>query len=169
MLFRSLFDCLKTRSPLRRAAKARRCVRPQLEALEDRTVPSTFAVVTDADNGDDVNPVAGSLRAAMLDANAHDNGLNPGGARDVIAFAIPGTGPHTIQPPAALPTITDPVVLDATTQPGFSGTPIIELDGSLAGEVHGLVITAGDTLVRGLVINRFAAPVHGPVVGIVLS
>src|SRR5262249_27424075 len=44
-----------------------------------------------------------------------------------------------------------------------------ELDGSLAGEVHGLVITAGDTLVRGLVLNRFAAPVHGPSVGIVLS
>src|SRR5262249_50224604 len=130
---------------------------------------STFTVVTTADNGDDVNPVAGSLRAALLDANAHDNGLNTDGARDTIVFAIPGTGPHTIQPLAALPEITDPVILDATTQPGFSGTPIIELDGNLAGEVHGLVITAGNTLVRGFVINRFAAPVHGPTVGIVLS
>src|SRR5262249_31872855 len=166
MLFRSLFDCLKTRSPLRRAAKARRCVRPQLEVLEDRTVPSTFAVVTDADNGDDVNPVAGSLRAAMLDANAHDNGLNAGGARDVIAFATPGTGPHTIQPLAGLPTTTDPVVLDATTQPGFSGTPIIELDGSLAANAHGLFVTAGQTTVRGLAINRF---VGGANAGIVLS
>src|SRR4051812_27705122 len=50
--------------------------RPSLEVLEDRVVPSTFTVKNLADTG------AGSLRQAVLDANA-----NPGA--DVIRF-----GPH---------------------------------------------------------------------------
>ena len=56
---------------------------------------------------------------------------------------------------SALPTITDPVVIDGTTEPDFSGTPIIELDGTNAGSVNGLRITAANSTVRGLVINRF--------------
>ena len=48
------------------------------------------------------------------------------------------------------------MTLDATTQPGFSGPPRIELDGSNAGAVtDGLQIVAGAVTVRGLVINRF--------------
>jgi ABC-type glutathione transport system ATPase component len=38
--------------------------RPSIEALEDRVVPSTFAVTTTADSG------TGSLRAAIARANA---------------------------------------------------------------------------------------------------
>jgi hypothetical protein len=51
----------------------------------------------------------------------------------------------------------DPVVIDGTTEPNFAGSPVIELDGSLAGEVNGLMIFAGNSTVRGLVINRFGA------------
>ena len=39
---------------------------------------------------------------------------------DTIAFAVPGVGPHTIQPLSALPTVTDMVVIDGYTQPGAS-------------------------------------------------
>lgn len=46
------------------------------------------------------------------------------------------------------------VIIDGTTQPGFSGTPIIELNGASAGGV-GLYIVGGDSRVQGLVINRF--------------
>jgi len=74
----------------------------------------------------------------------------------VIRFNIPGSGPHTIQPHSALPTIMEPVVIDGTTQPGFAGKPIIELDGTNAGPgTHGLHITAGSSTVQDLVINRF--------------
>ena len=91
----------------------------------------------------------GSLRQAILNANA-----TPG--VDVITFAIPGVGPHTIQPASPLPTITDPVVVDATSQPGYSGAPLIELDGINAGaSASGLIITAGNSTVKGLAINRF--------------
>jgi hypothetical protein len=48
------------------------------------------------------------------------------------------------------------VVIDGTTQTGFSGTPIIELDGSLVGaNIDGLFLTAGSSTIRGLVINDF--------------
>lgn len=99
----------------------------------------------------------GSLRQAILDANSNP-GLNE------IYFSISGSGPHTIQPLSPLPPITDPVIIDGTTQQGFAGAPIIELDGSLIGEeVNGLEITAGNSIIRGLVINQFGGS------GIVLS
>ena len=48
------------------------------------------------------------------------------------------------------------MVIDGTTQPGFSGTPLIEIDGANAGTYTvGLTITAGNTTIKGLVINRF--------------
>lgn len=74
---------------------------------------------------------------------------------DIIGFNIPGAGPHTIQPASPLPEINDPVTIDSTTEPDFSGTPIIELDGTNAGTADGLFITAGSSTVRGLVINKF--------------
>lgn len=134
----------------RHAITRRRHRRICFEQLEHRLVLSTFSVINMNDAGPD------SLRQAILDANA-----NPG--PDTIAFNIPGAGPHTIQPLSALPTVTDPVVLDATTQSGYAGTPLIELDGSLAGVgVDGLHITAGDSTVRGFAINRFqSAPFVG--------
>ena len=105
----------------------------------------------------------GSLRQFLTNANALANpglaqvGRTPG--IDNAVFEIPGPGPHTIVPSTWLTPITSPVVLDGTTQPGFSGTPIIELDGSATtydGLQAGLVIRAGGSTVRGLVINRFA-------------
>ena len=65
-------------------------------------------------------------------------------------------GPHTIQPLSALPFITNPAIIDGTTEPDYVGTPVIELDGTSAGiAASGLVITAGSSTVRGLAINRF--------------
>ncbi len=110
---------------------------------------ATFTVNSNSDTDDGLcNAAHCSLREAIDDANA------TAGA-DTIRFII-GSGARTIQPTSALPTITDPVTLDGTTQPGFAGTPIIELDGSLAGAgANGLRISAGSSLVTGLVINRF--------------
>jgi len=102
----------------------------------------TFTVINTNDSG------PGSLRQAILGANAN-SGL------DTIVFSI-GSGPQTIAPLSALPTITDPVVIDGTTQPGYAGTPLIELSGVNAGAgTNGLWITAGNSIVQGLAINRF--------------
>ncbi|HZL37389.1 MAG TPA: Calx-beta domain-containing protein, partial [Tepidisphaeraceae bacterium] len=107
-------------------------------------------------NTNDSGP--GSLRQAILDSNA-----NPGFfLGNLINFDIGGGGVQTIKPLSPLPTITTAVAIDATTQPGFTGTPIIEIDGefeppatSVIPAANGLTIDAPYTTVRGLVINRF--------------
>ncbi|MFQ5649312.1 MAG: FlgD immunoglobulin-like domain containing protein [bacterium] len=118
-----------------------------LRAVLDVTYAGTFTVTNTSDSG------AGSLRQAILDANANSG-------TDTIAFDIPGAGPHTISPQSGLPTITDPVVIDGLTQTGAScdswpPTLLIELDGTNAGNTSGLSISAGNSTVRGLVIHSF--------------
>ncbi len=95
-----------------------------------------------------------TLRAAIQEANASRT------VPTTIDFNIPtfpqGTVP-TITPGSALPTIVRPVVIDGTTQGWFRGPHRVEIDGANARGAYGLWITAGDSRVRGLVINRFAA------------
>ena len=110
-----------------------------------------FVVTTVADSG------PGSLRTAILAADA-----NPGA--DAVSFDIPGQGAHTIRPTSPLPLVTDPILIDASTQPGFAGTPAVFIDGDGAGPLaDGLTIVAGYSTVQGLGIVRF----HGN--GIVLQ
>ena len=97
-------------------------------------------------NTNDSGP--GSLRSAITYANA-----NPG---TTIRFSIPG--PTTIRPASALPTLTaNGTVIDGTTQPGYAGTPVIEVSGANAGAgVSGFQIAAANCVLKGLVANRFA-------------
>ncbi len=131
----------------RRIRSARR--RLVTELLEDRRVLATFVVTTTADAG------AGSLRQAIIDANT------TAGA-DTINFSIGGGGPQTIAPITALPTITEAVQILGNSQPGFLGTPLIELrgDGVTVGNpisnFTGITIDADSVTVQSLAINRFA-------------
>jgi CSLREA domain-containing protein len=109
--------------------------------------------------GAPVNAPECTLRAAIEQAN--DLAVSPG--LDSIHFDIDntlfGAAPHTIQPTTVL-FITDPVVIDGTTEPDFAVSPIIELDGSVQGEYGmGLYLYIGSdgSTVRGLAINRFWA------------
>ncbi len=108
-------------------------------------VASTFTVTNNNNSG------LGSLRQAIIDAN---NNLGA----DSITFAI-GSGVQTITLLSDLPGITSPITIDGTTQPGFSGTPIIEINGAGTPSGIGLKVAGGTSLVRGLVINRCS--LHG--------
>ncbi len=118
---------------------------------------TTFTVTVTSDGGDanvgngicaDSNGDC-TLRAAIEEADATT-------ATDTIAFNIPGSGPHTIQPGSKLPVINETIILDGTTEPDFVSTPIIELDGSNAGAgARGLQLEGASSTIRGLVINRF--------------
>ena len=101
-----------------------------------------YLVTTDADPG---LPGFVSLRDAITLANG-----NPG--PDVIEFSLP-PGLWTINVLSDLPDITDPATIDALTQPGADGVPVVELTTGFA--KNGLVIKAGNSIVRGLVINEF--------------
>ncbi len=104
---------------------------------------ATFTVVNTNNTG------PGSLRQAMLDAN-----VTPG--TNSIVFGITNAT-TTIVTTNTLPDITNPVVMDATTQPGYAGLPIVELTGlNVAGSLDGLRIRTSNSVIRGLVINRFA-------------
>jgi titin len=116
-----------------------------VEALEDRRLLSIFTVTN---TNDDYNP--GSLRYEIGQAN--------GASGSTINFQIPGTGVKTIAITSALPTITVPMTIDGTSQPGYAGSPLIELNGSGVGaNVDGLDIAGGNSTVLGLAINRFSA------------
>ncbi|MBL1134570.1 MAG: DUF11 domain-containing protein [Chloroflexi bacterium] len=113
-------------------------------------VVDSTADLPDANTGDGLcqTPIGTcTLRAAIQQANAL-----PG--LDEIHFAI-GTGLQTIIPSATLPTITNPVIIDGTTQPGYISTPIIVLSGTGGGNVIGLNLTTSNSIIRGLVINQF--------------
>ncbi len=108
---------------------------------------ATYTVTNTNDSG------AGSLRQAILDANAN-------AGADSIVFNISGTGIHTINLASSL-TITDAVTINATTDDSFaanSNRPAIILDGnnSFVGDGFVLTSTADGTTIRGFVIRDFS-------------
>jgi hypothetical protein len=123
---------------------------------------TTFTVTNTNDSG------PGSLRQAITDANA-----NPADV-DTINFNIPASDPNcatsgvcTISPTSALPDITEAVSIDGYSQPGDSPNTLatgsdaalkIELSGADPGAAgaNGIKITGPDSVVKGLIINRWA-------------
>jgi CSLREA domain-containing protein len=111
---------------------------------------TTFTVnATDDANDGTCDATHCSLREAITAANQIEG-------EKLIAFDIAGPAPHTIRPTSGLPSIESGVTLDGTTEPDFAGSPVVELDGSIAGTAHGLSIVLSNNTIRGLVINRFA-------------
>jgi hypothetical protein len=99
---------------------------------------ATLTVTNTSDSG------AGSLRQAILDANT-------GAGTATIVFNIPGGGPYVITPLApGLPAMTGPTIVDGTTQPGYAGTPIIQI-ANLAGS--GLKLQGGSSTIRGILVR----------------
>ena len=103
-----------------------------VSAAGDLTVNTT----ADTDDGACEDLVGGdptkdcTLREAINAANAD-------AAKDTIRFddmvdddASPGDGVFTINPATAHPAITSPVNLDGATVPGYSSSPVVEINGS---------------------------------------
>jgi hypothetical protein len=113
---------------------------------------ATFTVTTTSDSG------AGSLRQAILDANA-------AAGADTIAFNINGGGLQTIVLGSALPFVTDVVTIDGYTQPGslVNTAPLtqgtnavlnVEISGAAVALEPCLTWTAGGGRIQGLTMNR---------------
>jgi hypothetical protein len=112
---------------------------------------ATFDVKNANDSG------AGSLRQAILDANA-------AAGADTITFTIPGAGVHTITLASALPSVTGSLTIDGYTQPGASANTLavgddavlqVEIDvNALSGSGLQIDSTAPNTVVRGLAMRR---------------
>jgi hypothetical protein len=115
----------RTRNKHHTLRQPKRCTL-SFESLEDRVVPSTFTVANLLNNG------TGSLRQAILNANAHSGS-------DVIQFAVAGTINLTSGP---LPAIDGTVTIDGTTAPGFAGQPLVEVDFN---HFAGLIFNSGSS------------------------
>ncbi len=100
-----------------------------------------------------------SLREAITATNNTTNGASA----DMIVFQIFGSGLQTITVGAtALPSVSQALLIDGWTQPGYTSSPVIELNGNNAGTtVSGLTLVSGSggSTIRGLTINRFTG--HG--------
>ncbi|HBJ36743.1 MAG TPA: hypothetical protein DDZ51_18705, partial [Planctomycetaceae bacterium] len=107
---------------------------------------ATFTVTNTNDSG------AGSLRQAILDANAL-------AGHDTITFNIAGGGVHTINLSSILPTITDQVTINAATESDYAGTPLIVLHGG-GTIVDGFRLyggTSSGSTIRGFAITGFTS------------
>ena len=138
----------------KRARKSRQALRsrPRLELLEDRMMLAGYFVNS---NGDTNTP--GTLRYAINQANGNTDPANS------IGFFL-SDSQHTITPGSAglgaLPAITKPVDIEGYSEPGFSGVPLIEIDGAAAAiGAIGLVLAGGSSgsVIQGLVIDGFGA------------
>jgi titin len=143
MTARSWIRQLFARSANRPLRKPPACRRPNLEALEDRWLLSTYVVTSTADSG------AGTLRDAITQVNL--------GKDSEIDFAIGAKGSaHTINlTSGTLPNITHAVYINGQSQGGVGNTtPLITVNGAAVGSV-GLDLVASDCKVSGLLIEGF--------------
>ncbi|MBS1790829.1 MAG: putative Ig domain-containing protein [Acidobacteria bacterium] len=124
-----------------------------------KVVEVAVATITVNDLGDAIsNNGKCTLREAIIAANT--NTASGGAAGECVAgtagidnivFNL-GAGTPTINITSALPTITEPVTISGNT----GGATRVELNGSGAGaNVNGLTISAGNSVIERLVINRF--------------
>ena len=68
--------------------------------------------------------------------------ISVGGLQTINVNGTSGPNPNG----NGLDFIVDPVIIDATTQPGYSGTPLIQLNGlNAAGATAGLVLRTDDS------------------------
>ena len=112
---------------------------------------STITVTNTSDGGN------GSLRQALLDAQSGVCTPLP----CTIAFNLPA-GPMVITPASNLPTIQSQTIVDATTQPGYAGVPVVQIDGSAPATSAALTVNGNGSLVRGFSI-------HGDTTGIYVN
>lgn len=105
------------------------------------TIHSSFAAIYQVTTTNFTG--AGSIQTALNSANA-----TPG--KDTIYFTIPGAGTHSITINTL--TITEDVLIDGTSQPGYAGIPLIELQNSPG---PGIAINTG-TVVTGSEIRAIA-------------
>jgi CSLREA domain-containing protein len=104
----------------------------------------TVNTTADTEDEDAYCSLREAIDAADLDTNV---GACPAGSgTDTIQFNISGGGVHVITLGSFLST-SEPVIIDGTTQPGYSGTPLIHLTGTASS----LLNIGGETsVIKGL-------------------
>jgi uncharacterized repeat protein (TIGR01451 family) len=114
------------------------------------TVSGATVVVTNTNDSG-----AGSLRQALLDAQSAVC-TSP----CAITFNIPAP-PFVIQPATNLPGVASNTTVDGTTQPGYAGIPIVEVDGNLISSGGTFILGGTNAKLTGLAITNSNAGAYG--------
>ncbi len=125
-----------------------------VELCEQRVLLATMQFLVT----NELNAGLGSLRQAITDANA-DFAAHPTDS-EIINFAISTAAPFKISLSTALPAIEGPTLLDGTSQSGYAGAPLIQIDGqthSIPGDGLDLAAGSDNSRVRGLDIYGFSS------------
>jgi len=121
--------------------------------------PSAHAAATITVNSTADNTTAGdgncTLREALGNAKTNSDTTSgdcvAGSGTDTIEFSITGSGPHNIVLGSDLDSITDPVVIDGTSEPDYTTSPVVHIDGdSMASQIFSI---AAATTIQGLSIT----------------
>jgi hypothetical protein len=138
-------------------------VRPRLEPLEERWLPTAYTVNTTIDQLHETSNGLVTLRDVLnaIHTNASSGNAAKPSATNTISFAIGTTGSvQTINLTSPLPSIPLLTTIDGLTQGGtnYSGDPLIVLNGAGAGAgAVGLQFNPGSdgSTVDGLVLESF--------------
>jgi CSLREA domain-containing protein len=144
------------RSTARRAALLTGAVGLALGTL---AVPPAAAAVTYVVNStaDDTDGTCDALPGGDCTFREAIAAANSSAGADEIHFDLAGTGVQTISVLSDLPVIYQPVAIDGTTQPGYAGDPLVEIEGSGYAGGTGLYFSFGSdgSTVSSVVLNRF--------------
>ena len=101
----------------------------------------------------------GNGPCTLLECTLHDAivAANANAGADDINFDIGIGGSFTIFPSTDLPRIDDSVTIDATTQTGYIGAPLITIDGTNATNANGFEVNTSGTTIRGFAIGGFTS------------
>jgi len=140
----SFFSFHGKRSGSKKSVGGKTTFVPRLEVLESRELLATFVVTN---TSSDVN-TSGSLPWAVQQSNG-----TPG--QNTINFNIPGSGVQIINL-NSVEYISNPVVINGTSQPGYNGTPLISVQGNSSVPVL-FFVTAGSagSTIEGLDMYNF--------------
>lgn len=96
-------------------------------------------------NTNDTGP--GSLRDAIVSANARVG-------KDTLLFDFGIAGVKTITTVTALPNITDTLFIDGSSDPGYAGMPLIEINGNGLATVFQILPTAPYSHIHAVAVNN---------------
>jgi CSLREA domain-containing protein len=122
-------------------------------------LPLSATTITVTGTGDTIAvDGACTLREAVAAANTNAaSGDCPAGTvgLDQIHFSVGGGGSHFIVLSSPMTDIVDPVTIDATTQPGYAGAPLIEVFGSYIenGPLFVVQTAGGGSTLRGMILR----------------
>ena len=132
--FKKLFTPKTTKTVLKKGIRGRL----ELLSLEERVVPATFTVINDSDAG------AGSLRQAILDANANT-------ANDIIDFSVVNS-PYNITPLTALPSIATTSTAGTLTINGL-GASSLTIDANQGNFSIFTIASGGNLTISGVTVS----------------